>query len=264
MLDWERDQCEIGERIESHQAILKILLKTKNNPFFLTKWIEHHLTIVGPRNLIIFDNGSADPNVHSAYERFSDVIELILYNGYHNNLHYTSKFSKLYDALYHSCQYFIFLDTDEFLALFQDGRFYSDGNNPEFLTKRKDFDVFPGTWLYNTDWNATRFICGRDRLISGLKWGKPILRAQAKLNDFINHNVQLDKALCSNGTTLNLFVFHMAQLIPRQRIAANVNKLIACKFASSLETPEEIAACDLSDTTDSNIIGWVGELRRHL
>ena len=44
-------------------AILKILLKTKDDPFFLAQWIDHHLGIVGPGNIIIFDNGSTNSEV---------------------------------------------------------------------------------------------------------------------------------------------------------------------------------------------------------
>ncbi len=59
-------------------------------------------------------------------------------------------------------------------------------------------------------------------------------------------------------------MFHLTYLNPRQRIGANVNKLVACQFASAEETPEDIASRDISNVTDKNVIGWMGELRRHL
>jgi hypothetical protein len=225
---------------------------------FLGQWIEHHLSIAGPGNIIIFDNGSSNSEVLSIYERYSNLIEVVSFSGYHNSLHYTSKLPALYDALGRSSEFFTFLDTDEFLVVFKDDRFYKDERILEMLAGNKETDVFPATWLYNTDWSATRFICGRERLLSGLTWGKPILRSQARLNDFINHNVQLDKALYSSKTPLDFFVFHLTYLIPRQRIGANVNKLVACQFASAEETPEEIASRDISNITDQNVIGWIG------
>jgi hypothetical protein len=48
MLDWVQQEQEICARIEGTPAILKILLKTKDDPFFLAQWIDHHLGIVGP------------------------------------------------------------------------------------------------------------------------------------------------------------------------------------------------------------------------
>jgi hypothetical protein len=264
MLDWAQREQEICARIEQKPAILKVLLKTKDDPFFLAQWIDHHLGIVGPGNIIIFDNGSTNPEVLAIYDHFAGAVEPILFSGYHNSLHYTNRVPSLYAALYRSSQFFVFLDTDEFLVIFEDDGFYRDGRILELLGANSCVNVFPTTWLYNTDWSATRFRCGRDSLVSGLTWGKPILRSKANLNEFINHNVQLDKTIYGPRFLLDFFVFHMAQLNPRQRILTNVNKLVACRFAARGETAEEIAVRDLSDITDSNIIAWVDEIRRHL
>ena len=162
MLDWNQDEPEVCTRIARRPAVLKILLKTKNDPFFLRQWIEHHLSIAGPGNIIIFDNGSSNPEVFSIYEQYSNLIEVVSFSGYHNSLHYTSKLPALYEALGRSSEFFTFLDTDEFLVLFKDDRFYKDERILEMLAANKETDVFPATWLYNTNWSATRFICGRD------------------------------------------------------------------------------------------------------
>ncbi len=207
MLDWNQDEREVCARIVQRPAVLKILLKTKNDPFFLGRWIEHHLSIAGPGNIIIFDNGSSNPDVFDIYKRFCGLIEVVNFSGYHNSLHYTSRVPALYEALGCSSQFFTFLDTDEFLVLFEDNFFYNDQRILETLSGAKDIDVIPATWLYNTDWSATRFICARDRLLSGLTWGKPILRSQARLNDFINHNIQLDKALYFSKPRLDFSCF---------------------------------------------------------
>lgn len=126
MLDWDREKDKICANIEKTPAVLKIVLKTKDDPFFLQQWIEHHVGIVGSANIIIFDNQSTDPDVADTFGRFSGDIEPISFKGNHNLIHTAAYFPELYEALRRSSKFLTFLDTDERLALFDNDHFYSD------------------------------------------------------------------------------------------------------------------------------------------
>jgi hypothetical protein len=265
MLDWDDNRDDVLASIGGGStATLKILLKTKNDHFLLERWIKHHLRIVGRGNVVVFDNGSNEQAVIDIYEKYSNDIQVISFSGFHNNIHYVDRFRDLYGSLAASSKYFVFLDTDEFLLFIKDDRFLDDHRLVDVLSGADDVNVFPATWLYNADWSPTRFKCGPERLSAGLTWGKPILRSGAQLSGYINHNVQLNKSLFGPTFNLNFFVLHLAELIPKQRIAANINKLVSRNFVTEGECPERISAMDLSGITDVNIIQYVSEIRRLL
>jgi hypothetical protein len=263
--DWDADRLSLCARISSAPAVLKVLLKTKNDPILLERWIEHHSRIVGPRNILIFDNMSDDPDVLSIYERHPEVL-VIRFRGFHNNVHRVGLFGELYSSLRDSSQFFVFLDTDEFLTLIDGDNYYPDGSILEFLQSEPLSQVFPGTWLYNTNWTANQFICGTtpEYLSSGLAWGKPVLRSNAQLDGYLNHNIQLERTLFPARIQTNLFVLHLANLSPQQRIASNINKLIARGFAQPLDTAEIISQHTLDGVRDANIVQYVSEIKRLL
>jgi hypothetical protein len=263
---WESDRAAVCARIESAPGFLKILLKTRNDAFFLRRWVRHHGRIVGLENLIIFDNMSDDPEVLGFYERFADSLHVIGFGSHHDDLHDRAKFPDLYDSLARACEYFIFLDTDEFLILCDGVRFHASAAVVRFLMGNRDVDAFPGTWLLNLVGSDTMFRCGTDfaRLSEGLVWGKPVIRASAAFGGFINHNGQLDKALFAPRVLTNLFVLHMVQLSARQRVLANHQKLVARKFIAPDESLEAVAARDVADVTDGNVKLYVEEIKRLL
>jgi hypothetical protein len=260
--DWDAERTSLCSRIASVPAVLKILLKTKNDPILLDRWIEHHSKIVEPPNILIFDNMSDDPDVLSVYDQHPEIL-VMRFKGFHNNVHRVGLFGDLYASLRDSSQYFVFLDTDEFLTLIDGDRYHPDGSILEFLQSNPVPQVFPGTWLYNTNWTANQFISGTtpDYLSSGLAWGKPILRSDAPLGGYLNHNIQLQSALFSGTIHTNLFVLHLANLSPRQRISSNLNKLIARGFAQPLDTPEAVCQYTLDGVSDANIVQYVSEIR---
>jgi hypothetical protein len=252
-------------RISSTPAVLKILLKTKNDPILLDRWIEHHSRIVSAQNILIFDNMSDDPDVLSIYARHPEVL-VMRFTGFHNNVHHVRLFADLYASLRDSSQFFVFLDTDEFLTLIDGDRYYPDGSILEFLQSDPLPQVFPGTWLYNTNWTAHQFISGTraEYLANGMAWGKPVLRSNAPLDGYLNHNIQLARTLFSTRIRTNLFVLHLANLSPQQRIASNINKLIARGFAQPLDTAEIIGQYTLDGVSDANVVQYVSEIRRLL
>lgn len=81
----------------------------------LERWIKHHQAIVGYENLIIIDNMSNDPAVIPAYEKYDGLITLFKYDTHFDLIHHSQHFPELYNALRECCDYFIFLDTDEYL-----------------------------------------------------------------------------------------------------------------------------------------------------
>lgn len=105
---WEANSAQSCARIEMVRSPLKIVLKTKNDPFFIERWITHHINIVGPENLIIFDNMSDDPEVFSTYRKYRDRIHIIQFAGPHNNLHHIPSYKKLYQSLAKSSKYVLF------------------------------------------------------------------------------------------------------------------------------------------------------------
>ena len=262
--DWDTDREACCRSIARRRATLKVLLKTRDDPFLLERWILHHRKIVGPDNLVIFDNMSTHPDVARLYDKYRDTIPIISYPGAHNSLHDVSACPELYDALRRSTRFFTFLDTDEFLVLIDGDLYRDDAGLVDFLDAQAESDAHPATWLPNTDWRATRFRCGDDfdGLAGGIAWGKPILRAKAGLTGFINHNAQLDPSLFAKPFRTNFFVLHLKNLMPEQRISANVNKLRARGFAAPGEGPEAIGRRSLDGITDRNIIRYVTEIRK--
>jgi hypothetical protein len=260
--DTHREAC--CRSIARRRATLKILLKTKDDPFLLERWILHHRKIVGPDNLVIFDNMSTHPEVIRVYEKYSNAIQTISYPKFHNSLHDVSACPELYDTLRDASRFFIFLDTDEFLILIDDDRYYDDEGLVDFLGEQDEADVHPATWLPNADWRASRFRCGDDfdGLAGGIAWGKPILRAKAGLSGFINHNAQLHPSLFAKPFRTNFFVLHLKHLFPEQRIAANVAKLKAFGFAAPEDSPEAVARRSLDGITNENAIRYVIEIRK--
>lgn len=190
---WPQDKEVICQKIAYSSAILrrsplKILLKTKNEPEMLERWIKHHQAIVGYENLIIIDNMSNDPAVIPAYEKYDGLITLFKYDTHFDLIHHPQHFPELYNALRECCDYFIFLDTDEYLIFF-DGldRFYEDERINYFIINRPGINIFPATSFQNEICHGNKFsIYQPERTLpNGLKWGKPIISTAC---DFRRHD----------------------------------------------------------------------------
>jgi hypothetical protein len=263
---WETDKAAACARIERNAGFLKILLKIKNDPIFLGRWVRHHAKIVGLSNLVIFDNMSDDPDVLSLYRGLSNDLHVTTFTGLHNNIHDASLFPELYASLARSCEYFLFLDADEFLVLFDGQRYYDALSVSRFIERNRDVDVFPSAWLLNMAGSDTKFLSGADfaRFSDGLPWGKPVLRSKLALSGYIQHNIQLDKSLYRSRLVTNLFLMHMVQLSAKQRVRANFYKLLARNFISPDDSLEKIAQIDPGGITDANIRLYVSEIRRLL
>jgi hypothetical protein len=227
---WSRQKSEICQTIAASHAPLKVVLKTKDDPALLQSWIDHHRSIVGIDGLIILDNISTSQDVLNVYENYVGRIPIFRYAGFHNDIHSADRFSDLYDALKSSCEYFVFLDTDERLVLFDgDIHFNADNRILEFLRASPHVNVFPGTWLQNVTGYSDRFSLYDPiaPLTVGLKWGKPVISATCGFAGMINHNTQVDHALYDDPIVTNFFILHLSRISGQQRINANLKKLRA-------------------------------------
>jgi hypothetical protein len=264
LLHWSVSREECCARIERNRSPIKIVLKTKNDPFFIERWIKHHTKIVGNKNLIIFDNMSDDREVLSVYEEYRDQVEIIRFSGSHNDVHHTLLYRELYRSLARSSEFCIFLDTDEYLILIEDNKYFSDDRIVTFVGGNKGYDLFPSTWLWNVNWSPVQFSCGTEvaDLANKLACGKPLIRSDAIPTGYFNHNFQLGSRIFAPPFKTNLFLLHLAHLYPQQRISTNMNKLISRGLARTSDSPESLAQRD--DITDGVPAGYVKEIRDFL
>lgn len=257
---WEKDSSEFCAQIERHHAPVKIVLKTKNDRFLIERWIRHHSRIVGLENLIIFDNMSDDHDVLSVYREYRDWTGIVTFAGHQNNLHHTGLCRDLYRALAKSSEYFLFLDTDEFLVLIENDKYYDDDGILAFVRGNRNFDLFPGTWLWNANWTDRQFNCSG--LAGNMACGKPLIRTSKIPTGYVNHNFQLSTRLFVPPFKTNLFLLHLRRLFPEQRILTNMNKLTTAGIARPGESPESIAG--RNDIADELMVGYVNEIRECL
>jgi len=258
------DTAYIVARIARSKAPLKLVLKTKDDPYFLPQWIQHHRLIVGDGNLIILDNGSTDPGVVSIYERERNDILIARLDGLHYDLNYPGgRFAPLYSALRASSQFFMFIDTDEFIGHYDGQRISFDERILEPLTTLSENCGFiPSTWLQCVTGFRDRFLCGADEttLRYGLKWGKPMLNARCTgLPELVNHNTHL-KGYLRPSALAGYFLLHLSRLSPKQRIRANFNKLVARGIIGQGDTVEDLWNKDFS-TMPAIIRMFVDEIR---
>jgi hypothetical protein len=250
---------------------LKIVIKTKDETAMLRRWIGHHLPIVGESNIILFDNMSTDPETADIYLQFRSLILTARFAGYQDTIHSPLDFPELFQALRESCEYYIFLDTDEFLYWFLESNgFVSDGRIVDLITAEPRCVAFPGTWLANVPYYHDRFYWsdGYQSIdpswVWGLKWGKPIVSSRVDIKGVCRHNSELDSGLYSGATRTNLFVAHLNSLSPKQRIAADLRKLRALKLIGSDDDVGSVLRIDPGQITNELIRGYCLEIRKML
>jgi hypothetical protein len=207
---------------------------------------------------------STDPAVLEVYNKYSGHIPIIRFDQYHNMIHYPAHYAELYGALRASCRYFVFLDTDEHLTLYDgDERFLFDEAVQAFLLNQKPATIFPATWLSNVTGFHNYFDLShpRDYLSSGLKWGKPIISADCELSEFINHNTQVDHSLYPKPLNTNFFILHRRTVSRGERIRANLQKLTACKLISPGQGAEDVLKLDIENITPLTARAYCREIQ---
>ncbi len=255
MFNWQKDGTAICRAISENFRPLKILLKTKDDAEMLEPWLSHHKKIAGPEGLIVFDNMSTTTDVQAICRSNSDKIQIYSYSGFHNTIHHTGYFGDLYNALRRSCDRFLFLDTDEHLALYDgDSKFVWDSSIIDFLAASNDKGIIPATWLQNVTGFKDKFSL-YDRqlpLEHGLGWGKPIIFSKSGFEGVINHNTQLNHRLFSQKLITNFFVLHLSRVSKSQRIEANLRKLRAYGIIPEAAGINEVLNMALQDLPAGN------------
>lgn len=260
---WEKDHADFLRRLRSRRAPLKIVLKVKDDTFFLERWIEHHGAIVGPQNLVVFDNMSTLPGMGEIYERWDGALNLIRFGGFHNRLHRVGEFPELYSALQASADHFVFLDSDEYLVHIDADRRVHRGPVLLDLLARTRSGVLPGSWLENVQGCENRFWYDirQDHVMTGLRSGKPIIASSVPVSGMINHNRQIDKSCYDRNVVANFFVLHLKRLSVRQRIATNLHKLQAYNAFKRPMTLDELLTLDPDDFAAGNKRNWIREIQ---
>ncbi|MFH1604199.1 MAG: hypothetical protein ABIH03_09875, partial [Pseudomonadota bacterium] len=81
------ERAAVLAHIARARAPLKIVLKTRDDPYFLDDWIAHHAALVGAENLVVIDNNSTDPAVLASYAELRPRTPIRLFEGYYDHVH---------------------------------------------------------------------------------------------------------------------------------------------------------------------------------
>ncbi|WP_156356834.1 hypothetical protein [Sphingomonas sp. Leaf38] len=263
MPNWKIDFSDIAERISNRQGDFKIVLKIKDDVFFIRRWIEHHRQIVGLKNLIIFDNMSVLPEIEAVYQDYGPSLLVVRFDGFHNNLHRVHEFPQLYKALRASTKYYQFLDSDEYLICIDDKLKIVDASEivPHLLATGSA--VNPGSWLENVQGYDYKFWWDlrQNHPAIGLRSGKPIISSDVEVKGLINHNWQVGISHYDKRVSTNFFVLHLKRLSPAQRIETNIRKLHAYNaFKGSTLNLGDILQLDILKFPAGNKQNWVKEI----
>jgi hypothetical protein len=262
--EWQTQSDEITKRIISQKSHFKILLKIKDDHFFFDRWVRHHASIVGMENIVIFDNMSTSKKLEDLYQSYGDSLNIFRFSGFHNKIHRVNEFSELYESLKLSCQYFQFLDSDEYLVYID-----SDGavcHGPAIVDKivATGASVNPASWLENVRGCDHRFWWDmrQNHPLIGLRSGKPIISSNAAVKGLINHNWQVCCDQYESKSSTNFFVLHLKRLSIDQRIKTNIRKLHAYNaFKGRVMDQDEIRMLNADIYPPGNKRNWIKEIQ---
>lgn len=265
-LRWPEDEAELCGNIRSTPSDLKVVLKTKNDPWMLPIWLDHYLGFLNPSEIIIADNNSTDSRVEEIYENCPKEVFIFEYktdskNGFHNNIHCRNVFRGFHEALRASCRHVLMIDTDEFLILAQGDRWSSDRQMLLEMLERHDNRALPTLWLEAIIGSRDTCYLGDDdqRIINALAWGKPFAPSGFAHPGVRIHNGQFPRDLFDEPDDVIPVLLHLPNFLAEQRLAANREKL-AARGVVTVETPhEQIAALEVSQHKDPTVIRLVKE-----
>lgn len=251
---WSEDKVEICRDISSRKCRLILLLKTKDDPVFLRKWIDHHAALSREIRIVIADNGSTDPSVVETMAGLSADIVRFRFDGFHDFLHRPKHFPELFAAMAQAAAHFAILDTDEFLISVDGSRQISAGVDAA-LPHLKAGHAQALPWLPNVAGTDQAFVFGTATALSNLlRYGKPILPAfppaPKEVEGSIIHNAHVPRNWYAANQIGGLFLLHLNRYSTEQRLRANHNKLVA--FGFDLREKSEAEIAELSTRTYKN------------
>jgi hypothetical protein len=260
---------DVYKVIEQEKAVFKIVTKTKNEGFFIEKWIVHHLNILKDTRLIVFDNMSDDEYVHSIYKKYRDNIILVKFDMYMDCIHMANTFMQLYKSLSISSKFFTIIDSDEFLYFYDGGKIVKNGSIIQFLEDSTDCNFFAPCWLENIADNEKLFAFSPHNL-SLFHSGKPIINTnvvqmfELALNKYENpilHHTQELPILTYGKAPTRFLLLHFKNLNKYQRIKSNMQKLVSFKL---LKNDKDFSSLLKLSTIDLNTITMNNYIRNYL
>ncbi len=263
-LHWGSDVEAICRRIEARKSTFKIILKTRNERHFLSRWITHHQNIVPPEDIVIFDNESDDPSVLELLSARDDI-NVFQYSGFHNHLHRPHLFPDLYNSIRQSTKFYTLIDTDEFFVwIDKDGRQLAGRDIVPALEALHDADLVIGLWADNVLGYEDRFrlFAPASLQLAGLRGGKSVISSRVNVEGMLCHNFQLKNVAPRPGNPAHAILCHMKNLEPEQRIRANIEKLRKYKFLKVNEGLERVLAEDWTQLPAGNVRQWIKEIER--
>jgi hypothetical protein len=208
-------------------TLLKIVLKVKDEPELIVRWIEHHAAIVGYHNLVIMNCGSTNAHFLQILQGYRDRVLILDYDQYYDKLSFPGSNVALYTLLMRNCKYLTILDADEFLFGMRDGGIARE--HVGTILREGQQDIYAGTWLTNAvpppdlpdggiDFDSPLpFTLAEDSLREGTFAGKSVVRASLVFQtNYVGHNLHLRESMShmNAGSFGRLMVFHLANLSP--------------------------------------------------
>jgi hypothetical protein len=238
MLSWDKERRKICSLVEQEKSVLKIVMKTKNENFFIEKWIQHHIKLLKDTRLIIFDNMSTDEHVIGIYKKYEKNILLVKFDGFMDAIHMAHLFMPLYRDLSRSSLFFTIIDSDEYLYLYDGNKIINDGSIVSLLEDSQDAHFFAPCWINNI--NADEKLLSFNPLnLWSFHMGKPVVNAKiipefeialSKYNcPILHHTKDLPLSVYGKAPT-RFLLLHLKNLNRYQRIRANMEKLVAFKI----------------------------------
>ncbi|MCR5877641.1 glycosyltransferase family 2 protein [Phenylobacterium sp. J367] len=226
--DWIDHGLRLGlEFAPGKDTVLKIVLKVKDEPELLQRWIDYHAAIVGLHNLVIMDCGSQDPEHWAILNRHRGEMLVLPFPDAYDRLHSVGRHKYLYYWLSRSCRYLTVMDADEFLFGF-DGTTIAPRHAVDILRASEEA-VFAPAWISNAappaetdgriDWSQPiRFALDPASLEAGLVAGKSVIRGADLMQiGYIGHNLHVGRVTTrmTPASFGRIFQFHLSTLGPR-------------------------------------------------
>jgi hypothetical protein len=223
--DWLTHGRALGLRFApGKDTLLKIILKVKDEPVLLPRWIAYHADIVGHHNLIIMDCGSTDPEHLRVLEAYRRRVLIVGYERYYDTIHDTVGNAAFYHLIEKNCRYVAVLDADEFLFGRRAGTIGPDNVLP--VLREGNEGVHAGTWFPNVappeegadgpDWSRPiRFDMSADSIGHGTFAGKAVVRSDlCRAVRHVGHNLHEPQvaARLGPGSFGRLGILHVSRL----------------------------------------------------